>query len=177
MISKSILIGVSSSISIYKTCDLVRNLRKKQLSVTVIMTHNSQKFIQKLTFETLSENKVYTEEFHYSMPHLELKKDAALLAIVPASANIIGKCANGIADDLLSSTYLSIDCPVIIAPAMNPNMYKKKSLQRNIKKLIDDGVQVLSPQTGETVCGDVGVGKLADIDYIKDQILKIYYEI
>ena len=171
---KKILLGISGSISIYKTCSLIRELTKLQIPVTVVMTKNSEKFICKTTFEAITEQKVYTDQFEDGMTHIKLRENTNLFAIVPASANIIGKCANGIADDLLTSTYLSANFPILIAPAMNPYMFEKKAVQRNIERLKNDGVVIIEPQKGETLCGDVGFGKLAETEEIKKAILEIY---
>lgn len=166
---KKILLGISSSISAYKACDLTRLFVKGGYSVTVILTENAQHLVTPLTLETLSGNPVYTDYFsreRREMGHIELKKDASLLLVAPATANIIGKFASGIADDLLSTTFLSVTCPVIIAPAMNPNMYTHRAVQSNIEKLKSWGVTFIEPEKGLVACGDEGYGKLADIERI-----------
>lgn len=172
--SRSIVIAVTGSIAAYKTCDLVRNLRKANYPVRVIMTRNSLNFIGKSTFEALTDQEVLTDEYESYMAHIEIKRIASVFAIVPATANIIGKMAYGIADDLVSSTYLAIQCPVIVAPAMNPGMYSSRPVQRNLKILQDDGIEIIDPSNGLVVCGDEGQGKLAEISLIQERILEIY---
>lgn len=170
---KDILIAVSGSIAAYKTCDLVRELTKANHSVQVMMTKNATHFVGKITFEALTGKPVRTEEFDTGMAHIDLKNIASLMAIVPASADIIGKMANGIADDLVTSTYLAATCPVIIAPSMNPGMYSKKVVQRNLESLKQDGIIVIEPGFGKVVCGDEGYGKMADISVIQKKILEM----
>lgn len=172
--NKSIVIAVTGSIAAYKSCELVRNLKKSGYSVRVIMTKNALNFIGKSTFEALTEKQVLVDEYESYMAHIEIKREASVFAVVPATANIIGKMANGIADDLVSSTYLAIQCPVLIAPAMNPGMYLSKAVQRNINILKNDGVEFIEPISGIVVCGDEGRGKLAEIDEIQNQILQKY---
>lgn len=171
---RSIVIAVTGSISAYRTCELVRNLIKLGHPVRVIMTKNSLNFIGKSTFEALTDRPVLTDEFESYMAHIEIKRIASVFAIVPASANTIGKMANGIADDLVTSTYLAIQCPVLVAPAMNPGMYASKPVRRNMKILKEDGVQFIEPGFGLVVCGDEGQGKLADIHLIQEKILEVH---
>lgn len=168
-----VVIGVTGSIAVYRACDLVRNLTKKKVEVTVCMTEGAEHFVGKTTFEALSGRHVYGSQWEAGMPHIELKRFADLLAIVPASANCIGKLATGIADDLLTSTYLAHTGKVLIAPSMNPGMYASKAVQRNLKQLKDDGVIIVDPSDGEAVCGDEGQGKLATIDVIESRILQL----
>lgn len=170
----SIVIAVTGSISAYRTCELVRNIKKLGFPVRVIMTKNSLQFVGKSTFEALTDKPVLTDEFESYMAHIEIKRIASVFAIVPATANTIGKMANGIADDLVTSTYLAIQCPVLIAPAMNPGMYASKPVQRNMKLLREDGVEIIDPAFGLVVCGDEGQGKLADIQVIQERILEIH---
>lgn len=175
-IPKSIVIAVTGSIAAYRSCELVRNLKKSGYSVRVIMTKNALNFIGKSTFEALTERSVIVDEYESYMAHIEVKREAIVYAIVPATANIIGKMANGIADDLVTSTYLAIQCPVLVAPAMNPGMYLSKPVQRNINLLKNDGVEIIEPTAGVVVCGDEGQGKLAEVKDIQDRILDIYYK-
>jgi phosphopantothenoylcysteine synthetase/decarboxylase len=166
---KKIILGISSSISAYKACDLMRLFVKAGYSVHPVLTENAERLITPLTLETLSGNPVYTDSFardRREMAHIELKKDAALFLVAPATANIIGKFANGIADDLLSTGFLSVNCPVVIAPAMNPNMWNHRAVQMNIERLRSWGVIFVEPEQGEAVCGDEGTGRLADINKI-----------
>lgn len=174
MKEKEILIGVTGSIAAYKACELVRNLKKEGFPVRVVMTENALNFVGRTTFEALTDLPVYSSEFGGGMPHIELKNSAAVLAIVPATADIIGKMANGIADDLLSSLYLASVCPVIAAPAMNPGMYSHPAVQRNILQIRNDGVEVIEPDEGIVVCGDSGRGKLADILTIQKRIIEVF---
>ena len=164
----SIVIAVTGSIAAYKTCELVRNLKKLGYPVSVIMTKNSLHFIGKATFEALTEMPVLVDEYESYMAHIEVKRIASVFAVVPATANIIGKMAAG------TSTYLAIQCPVVIAPAMNPGMYMSKPVQRNLKQLHEDGVEILEPSSGVVVCGDEGQGKLADIQFIENRLIEIY---
>lgn len=171
MSKANILIAVAGSIAAYRTCELVRSLVKSGHSVRVIMTPHATEFVGRISFEALTGNKVLIDEYESGMPHIEAKTGTSVFAVVPATANIIGKFANGIADDLVTSTYLAIQCPVIVAPAMNPGMWSHPATRRNIKILESDGVRVLSPQDGVVICGDEGQGKLADIALIEKEIL------
>jgi len=173
---KKILLGVSSSVSIYKSCELARKYVKDGFSVHVIMTKNSTEMIRPLLFETITGNPVFTDSFvrdYKLMGHIKLKENASILVIAPASANIIGKIANGIADDLLSTTFLSVTCPVIAAPAMNPDMWNNAAVTHNIDILKKRGVYIIEPVEGAVVCGDEGTGKLADIEQIYNETKKL----
>ncbi len=169
---KEIVIAVSGSIASYKACDLVRLLTKSGYPVRVIMTKNATNFVGKITFEALTGKPVRVDEFDTGMAHIEIKNLAAVLAVVPASADLLGKMANGIADDLVSSTYLAATCPVLVAPAMNPGMWNHPAVQRNLAQLQKDGIQIISPDKGLVVCGDEGYGKLASIEDIQLAILE-----
>lgn len=169
-----ILIAVSGSIAAYKTCDLVRSLVKQGYPVRVILTENAARFVGPVTFQALTGHNVYTSEWETGMVHIDLKNLAAVFAVVPATANIIGKMANGIADDIVSSTYLAATCPVYVAPSMNPGMYSSKAVQRNLRMLSEDGVQLIDPGEGEVVCGDTGQGKMADITVIEAELIAAY---
>lgn len=172
--NNEILIAVTGGIAAYKTCDLVRNLVKLGFPTRVIMTRNATQFIHKNTFEALTNKPVFVNEYESIMAHIEMKNLAKIFVIAPATANIIGKMANGIADDLVSSTYLACTVPVLIAPAMNPGMYTNKAVQRNLRQLQEDGVIVLEPQEGTVVCGDEGKGKMADVEIIQKKIIELY---
>ena len=166
---KKIILGISSSIAAYKACDLTRLFVKAGYSVFPVLTENATRLITPLTLETLSGNKVYSGTFNRDwdeMAHITLKEGASLFLVAPATANIIGKFANGIADDLLSTTFLSVECPVVIAPAMNPGMWKHSAVQDNIAKLKSWGVIVVDPEEGAVACGDEGAGRLAAIERI-----------
>jgi len=166
---KKIILGITSSIAAYKACDLVRMFVKAGYSVHTVVTENALNLVSPLTLEVLSGNPVYSEQYsseRREMRHIDLKNDAALFLLAPATANTIGKLAHGIADDLLSTTFLSVTCPVLIAPAMNPNMYAHPAVKENIAKLKTWGVKFVDPVFGEVVCGDEGAGKLADVEMI-----------
>jgi phosphopantothenoylcysteine synthetase/decarboxylase len=167
-----LILGISSSISAYKARLFVKNGD----SVYTVVTQNSLNLISPLTFETLTGNPCYHDSFAYDrreMGHIALKENADVFLVCPATANVIGKMANGIADDLLTTTYLSVTCPIIIAPSMNPTMYSHPAVQENIECLIKRGVHVIEPQEGEVVCGDSGRGKLADIAKIFNKVIDV----
>lgn len=172
--NKEIVIAVTGGIAAYKACELVRALRKENYPVSVIMTKHATEFIGRITFEALTGRQVRIDEYETGMAHIDVKNLASVLAVVPATANIIGKIANGIADDLVTSTYLAATCPVIIAPAMNPGMYSKKVVQRNLEQLKQDGVHVIDPSNGVVICGDEGYGKMADIIEIQKKIIEFH---
>ncbi|TGL48959.1 phosphopantothenoylcysteine decarboxylase [Leptospira wolffii] len=174
MDKKDILIAVSGSIAAFRACELVRNLVKEGYPVSVIMTENATKFIGPITFEALTGKKVQVDEYEQGMAHIDARNRAAVMAVVPATANIIAKMANGIADDLVTSTYLAAKCPILVAPAMNPNMFLHPATQRNLNRLKEDGVFILDPQEGVVVCGDEGYGKLADVAVMQKKILETY---
>lgn len=168
----SICIAVTGSIAAYRTCDLIRSLTKQGFPVRVIMTKNAEKFVGRITFEALTNRRVLTSQWEQGMTHIEIKRDTAIFAIVPATADIIGKFSCGIADDLISTTYLSLQCPVLLAPSMNPAMYTSSAVQRNLARLKEDGVEILDPQNGETLCGDAGQGKMASVSYIEKALIE-----
>lgn len=171
---KTIVVGVSSSIAAYKSADLVSRLLKKGYDVEVIMTKNATEFITPLTFLSLTKHKTCVDTFdrnvQYDVEHISLAKKADLFIIAPATANIIAKTANGLADDMLSTTFLASKCPKIIAPAMNTAMYENPITQDNLRKLRDYGVAIVDPDDGLLACGDVGKGRLADIETLLDAI-------
>lgn len=175
---KNILLGVTGGIAAYKAAELTSLLIKQHANVDVIMTENATKFIAPLTFEQLTGNKVYTDTFDrnfvHHVEHIALADKADILVIVPATANIIGKVANGIADDMLSTTTLACACPKIIAPAMNTKMYTNPVMQNNLDKLKKYNWTVIEPSTGRLACGSNGIGKLQDVNVILQSIL---YEI
>ena len=172
--ASEIVIAVTGSIAAYKTCDLVRNLTKLRYPVRVIMTKNALNFVGKSTFSALTDKPVYSDEYESQMVHIELKRKASVFAVIPCSANMIGKFANGIADDLVSTTYLAAVCPVLIAPAMNPGMYSHPAVQRNLQRLKEDGVTIIDPLDGVVVCGDEGKGKMAEVEVIQERIIQVY---
>lgn len=178
--NKTIVIGVTGGIAAYKTCDVISKLRKRGASVYVIMTKAASQFVAPLTFQTLSNHFVISDMFAepktWEIEHISLAKKADLLVIVPATADSIGKIASGIADDMLSTTVMACCSPVLIAPAMNTGMYRNPIVQANILKLKELRYLFVEPVCGTLACGDVGAGKLADVDTIVDRIEEILLE-
>jgi phosphopantothenoylcysteine decarboxylase/phosphopantothenate--cysteine ligase len=174
MKNKNIILGVTGSIAAYKACDLIRALQEENFCIDVIMTKEAKEFITPLTLETISQRKVYSEMFEldvdFDVEHIELAKRASIVLIAPATANIIGKIASGIYDDLLSCVVAATKAKVVIAPAMNENMYKNPVVQGNIEKLKKSGVKFVGPKQGKLACGDVGLGCLASIEDIVKEI-------
>lgn len=172
---KSIVIGVTGGIACYKAAEIVSALVKKGHHVDVIMTENAQKFITPLTFQTLSQNKVITGMFapadNWDVKHISLAKKADVFIVVPATANVMGKIACGIADDMLTTTVMAAKCRRIIAPAMNTAMWENPIVQENVKKLRAFGYEVLDTAAGRLACGDTGSGKLLPWEEIVDIIL------
>ncbi len=172
---KKILIGITGGIAAYKAADLVSALRKAGADVWVIMSENAKKFVSPMTFRSLSHNPVITGMFdkgNKKFPHLSLADGASAYVLVPATANVIAKAAHGIADDIVSTTFISVQCPIIIAPAMNTAMYCNKLVQGNMKTLKKAGVVFVEPKKGELACGQKGVGKLADVETILTAVQK-----
>jgi len=163
---KNVVLGVSGGIAAYKACEIVSRLKKLGANVDVIMTKSAAEFVTPLTFQSLSLNKVTVDMFeepkYWEIGHISLAKKADLFLIAPATANIIGKLAGGIADDMLSTTAMATKAPVLIAPAMNTNMYENIAVQENIEKLRKRGMHFINPIEGLLACGDVGAGKLPD---------------
>lgn len=161
---KNIVVGVTGGIACYKTIEIVNRLKKDGYGVDVIMTRAAQEFVTPLTFQTVSGNAVITEMFdavaRWDTMHIELAKKADLFVIVPATANVIGKVASGIADDMLTTTIMAARCPKLIFPAMNTAMYENPIVQDNMEKLRRFGYQVYGTANGELACGDFGDGKL-----------------
>jgi len=172
---KNIVLGVSGGIAAYKACELVSRLKKLNADVHVIMTASAAKFVTPLTFQSLSLNQVAVDMFdapkYWEIEHISLAKLANVLVIAPATANIIGKLAGGIADDMLSTTVMATKAQVIIVPAMNTNMYENPVVQRNIKLLKELGYCIVPPEEGRLACGDVGKGKMADPAVIEKTII------
>ncbi|HOK56796.1 MAG TPA: flavoprotein [bacterium] len=174
---KNIVVGVTGSIAIYKSCEVVRNLIKNNWSVKVVMTENAKKFVSPLTFETLSRNPVYSDMFEkktYEEDHIALADFASIILVCPATANIIGKVSSGICDDLLTATIFAFSGPVIFAPAMNENMWLNSIVQENVKKLKKHGYYFVEPEEGELASGKTGKGRLAKIEKIIDFVEKVY---
>jgi phosphopantothenoylcysteine decarboxylase / phosphopantothenate---cysteine ligase len=178
--NKTVVLGVSGGIAVYKALDIISKLRKKNINVHVIMTEGATEFVTPLSFQSLSQNHVVYDMFkepnHWEIQHISLAEKADLFVIAPATANIIGKIANGIADDMLSTTIMATKAPVIIAPAMNCNMYENPIVQKNIETLKTLGYSFVEPGTGRLACGDYGIGKLADADTIVDAIEMMLYK-
>lgn len=178
---KHIILAVTGSIAAYKIANLASMLQKLHADVTVLMTENAKNFINPITFETLTGNKclidTFDRNFQYSVEHVALAKLADIVLVAPASANVIGKLANGIADDMLTTTVMACKCKNIIAPAMNTQMYENPIVQDNIKKLAHYGMEVIIPDTGYLACGDTGAGKMPSENVLLEYILKeIAYE-
>ncbi|MDR2903503.1 MAG: phosphopantothenoylcysteine decarboxylase [Clostridiales bacterium] len=168
---KKIVLGITGSIAAYKAADIVSGLKKLGCDVHVMMTKSATEFITPLTLQTLSKNTVYTGVFQEDCPaevkHITMAQSADLLLIAPATANIIGKLANGIADDMLTSLYLAVQqIPMLIAPAMNTRMYENKVVSDNLKKLTENGFTLIEPKESLLACGAVGKGALADVNEI-----------
>ena len=179
--SKCVVIGVSGGIAAYKTANLVSDLVKHGVKVHVIMTKNATNFITPTTFEVLSGNKCIVDTFDrgftFEVEHISLAKKADLILIAPATANIIAKLSAGIADDMLTTTVLAAKCPILVAPAMNTNMYEHITVRNNLEKLSSYGYEIIEAASGRLACGDVGKGKLADIEVLFAHIVKnIAYE-
>ncbi|MBU5482723.1 bifunctional phosphopantothenoylcysteine decarboxylase/phosphopantothenate--cysteine ligase CoaBC [Clostridium sp. MSJ-11] len=178
---KTVVIGVTGGVAVYKALDVISRLRKKDIEVHIIMTKSACEFVNPLSFQSLSQNMVITNMFdepkHWEIQHISLAKKADLLAVIPATANIIGKVANGIADDMLSTTIMATRSTVVFAPAMNTNMYTNSIVQNNIEKLKDLGYKFIEPEAGRLACGDTGKGKLADTELIAEHIISMLYPV
>lgn len=179
---KNVVLGISSGIAAYKCIDLVRLLREDGVSVNVIMTEHASKMLPSSEFEKVSGNKVYIElfekDFNYrnilksrKVDHIELAANSELMLIAPATANIIGKLAHGIADDFLTTTALAVTAPIVICPSMNVNMWNNPVVQSNISKLINLGFHIIEPCEGRLACGYEGKGRLAEIADIRDYVI------
>lgn len=174
---KNIILGLSASIAIYKACDIVRGLREAGFEVSAVMTQEAQELIRPVVFEALSGKKVYSGMFDrqqsWEIEHVALADKADLVLIAPATANIIAKLACGICDDLLSCLVSATKAPVLIAPAMNENMYRNKITQENIKKLKSLGYKFIGPKEGRLACGKAGIGCLADVEEVVKEVKKV----
>ena len=173
---KTVLLGVTASIAAYKTCNLARMLTKLGADVYVAMTPNTLNFVHPLTFETLTQHKClidsFDRNFEYSVQHVSIAKKADVVMIAPATANVIGKIAGGIADDMLTTTVMAATCKKIIAPAMNHNMYHNPIVQENIEKLKSHGYEIVEPVKGMLANRDIGDGKLPDEETLLEYILR-----
>jgi phosphopantothenoylcysteine decarboxylase/phosphopantothenate--cysteine ligase len=172
---KKIILGITGGIAAYKACEIVRRLKKLGAQVIVVMTENAQKFVTPLTFETLSENEVVTETFPekkvVGVRHVSLAQWADLILIAPATANIIGKIRGGIADDILTTVVISTKSPVMIAPAMNVNMWENTIFQENVQYLKNKGYFFIEPETGALACG-TGKGRLPEPEIIVQEVVR-----
>lgn len=177
MKSKQIILGVTASIAIYKACEIIRRLKKEAFLVRVVMTAEAEELIRPIVFQSLTGNKVYqglfAEPDAWEIEHVSLAGKADLVLIAPATANIIGKIASGICDDLLTCVVCATKAPVLICPAMNENMYQNKIVQGNIKKLKSLGYRFVGPIRGRLACGEIGVGCLAEVETIIKEVKKI----
>lgn len=173
---KCVVLGVTGSIAAYKIANLASALVKLGADVNVIMTENATNFINPITFETLTGNKclvdTFDRNFQFNVEHVSLAKKADVFMVAPASANVIGKIANGIADDMLTTTIMAARCPKIISPAMNTNMYENIIVQDNIRKLAGYGFEIIDPANGYLACGDTGAGKMPEPEILMQYIIK-----
>ncbi len=173
---KTVVLGVTGSIAAYKIASLASMLVKQHCDVHVIMTRNATNFIHPTAFETLTGNKclvdTFDRNFQFHVAHVNLGQKADLMMIAPASANVIGKLANGIADDMLTTTALAATCKIMVSPAMNVHMFENAIVQNNLRKLENYGMEVISPATGYLACGDTGAGKMPEPALLYDYILR-----
>lgn len=173
---KTVLLGISSSIAVYKACNVARMLTKLGADVHVAMTPNSLNFVHPLTFETLTQHKclidTFDRNFEYSVEHVSIAKKADIAVVAPASANVIGKLANGIADDMLTTTFMACTCKKLAAPAMNHNMYHNPAVQDNLEKLRRYGWGIIEPVRGMLANRDIGDGKLPSEEVVVEHIVR-----
>lgn len=172
-----ITLGVCSSVSLYKACEIIRGFQKEKFQVQVILTKNASRLISPLLFSALSGQKaivdLFDEEYSDEIPHVDLAKETSLLLVAPATANMIGKFASGVADDFLSTFYTASNCHVLIAPSMNEAMYLHRQTQENIQKLRAMGVRFVEPEKGYLACKDIGWGRLAAPEKIVEEGLRL----
>lgn len=175
--SKHVLVAVSGGIAAYKAADVVSSLQKSGVEVNVIMTENACEFVTPLTFEALTGKKVYADTFDYSsdatIKHIVLAQEADAFVVVPATANVIAKMAHGIADDMVTSTFLAATCPVVVCPAMHANMYANPATQDNIALLERRGMTIVGPGEGRLASGEVAKGTLSPVDEIVKAVLDV----
>ncbi len=173
---KNVILGVTGSIAAYKTASLASALKKLSCNVDVIMTENAVNFINPITFESLTGNKcivdTFDRNFQYQVEHVSLAKKADLIMVAPASANFLGKAAAGIADDMLTTTFMACECKKIAAPAMNTRMFRNPIVQDNMKKLESYGIEIVNPASGYLACGDTGEGKMPEPSVLLSFILR-----
>ena len=173
---KTILIGITAGIAAYKICELIRMYKRGGANVRVVVTPNTLNFVTKLTLETLSQNEVFVDNFEekeYKPEHISLCDEADVMVIAPATANTISKIANGICDNLLTSTVCAFNKPIIVAPAMNTNMWNNSIIQDNLQKLAISGFNILNPESGFLACGTIGNGRLCSLEKIFDKTIEV----
>lgn len=175
---KNIVLGVTGGIAAYKSCDLVRLLVAEGGSVHVVMTQGAQQFVTPMTFQALSKNPVHTAIFDLTqeseMGHIRLADEASLILVAPATANVIGKVAHAICDDLLTTILCVTRAPVLLAPAMNVHMYENRIVQENIERLKNLGYRILGPAEGSLACGYEGMGRMVEPEEIVGEVKKIF---
>ncbi|MBX3650010.1 MAG: bifunctional phosphopantothenoylcysteine decarboxylase/phosphopantothenate--cysteine ligase CoaBC [Burkholderiales bacterium] len=171
---KKVLLGITGGVAAYKAAELVRRLGDRGIEVDVVMTEAACGFITPATLQALSGHPVYTDMWDgriaNGMPHIELSRDKAAIVVAPATADFIAKCVHGLADDLLSTLCLARDCPLIVAPAMNRQMWEHPATQRNVAQLRRDGVTVLGPDSGDQACGETGMGRMLEADELAEAV-------
>lgn len=173
---KNILVGISAGIAAYKICELIRMYKRAGANVRVMMTPNALNLVTRLTLESLSQNEVFVENFdikEYKPEHISLCDEADILVLAPATANTISKIANGLCDNLLTSTVCAFNKPIIVAPAMNTNMWNNKFVQENLQKLSENNYYICNPECGFLACGTEGVGRLCKLETIFDKTVEV----
>ena len=176
--AKRIILGVTGGIAAYKSAELVRLLGKQGAVVQVAMTEGATHFVTPTTFQALSGQPVYTDQWDARMPnamaHIDLSRQADLILIAPATADFMARAAQGMADDLLATMVLARDCPLLLAPAMNRQMWENPATQRNVAQLLFDGVQILGPANGEQACGEIGAGRMLEPEEILEEVIAFF---
>jgi len=174
MTDREILVGISGGISAYKTAELVSRCVQAGAKVTVVMTEAGRQFVGRTTFEALTGRPVYWDQFapreHHSGEHIGLARRAEIICLAPATADLIARLAHGLANDLLTTLVLAATCPVIVAPAMNAEMWRKPAVQRNVRQLREDGFHIVGPEEGWLSCGERGPGRMAEPDELFEAI-------
>ena len=178
LLNKKIVLGISGGIAAYKAPELARQLMQEGASVQVVMTEAAGQFVTAVTMQAITGNPVYTSQWDNSIPnnmaHIELSRAADAILIAPASADLMAKLSLGLADDLLSTLCLARDCPLLLAPAMNKQMWEHAATQRSVQRLIDDGVALLGPASGFQACGEVGIGRMLEPNEICEQLISFF---
>jgi phosphopantothenoylcysteine decarboxylase/phosphopantothenate--cysteine ligase len=176
--AKKILLIITGSIAAYKSLDLIRMLKQKKYDVHCVLTKGGEEFVTPLSVASISGNQVYDDVFSLrdecEMGHIRLARESDLVLVVPASADILGKMANGLANDLASTILLATDKKVMVAPAMNVKMWENKAVQRNVKQLNDDEVLIIGPCYGELACGETGAGRMLEPQEIVDEVERYF---